>query len=130
MADVNYLGVGEKYSLTPDINAGIELIRDRELIKQSIYDILSTPKGTHFPNEEYGCNIYLMTFQPNDKILVSLGIYFISEALFNWEKRIRVLDVYGQQVNVSETNFIVQYRILASNEIDSFVYPFYKELKV
>lgn len=130
MQDTTYLGVAEKYSLTPDVNAGIVLISGVDIVKQSIFDILSTPKGTHFPNESYGCNLHLLRFQPNDKILMSLAIYFISEALFVWEKRIRVLDVICEAVNVSQINCIVYYRILASNEVDSFVFPFYKELKV
>lgn len=115
--------------MKPDISGGVELISDTELIKQSIRDILNTPKGTRFYVEDFGCNIRLLSFEPQDAILKSLGSYYIAEALFKWEKRIRVTDVDCQFLSESSCNFIVSYRILASNETDAFVYPFYKELR-
>jgi len=129
MEQLAYLGKGERFPLKPDISGGVELISDTELIKQSIRDILNTPRGTRFYVEDFGCNIRLLSFEPQDAILKSLGSYYIAEALFKWEKRIRVTDVDCQFLSESSCNFIVSYRILASNETDAFVYPFYKELR-
>jgi len=129
MSDQSYLGKGELHPFTPNNNGAVALIEGPALIKQSMFDVLETPRGTQFPNEEYGSLLYLLTFVPNDAVLKSLLVYFISEALFLWEKRIKVLDVTCESVNENTMNCYVQFRILASNEIDAFVYPFYKELK-
>jgi len=125
-----YLGKGELYPLTPTSNGGVSLVSTGDLIKQSIQDILETPIGTHFPNEEYGSNLYLLVFIPNDSILRSLIIYFISEALFIWEKRVRVMNIECEPQDENKMNCRVTYRVLASNEIDSFIFPFYKEIKI
>ena len=129
MEQLAYLGKGEAFPFKPDISGGVELISDKELIVQSIKDILSTPKGTRFYVEDFGCNLRLLSFEPQDAILKSLGSYYIAEALYNWEKRIRVTEVDCVFLNESSCNFIIQYRILASNEANAFVYPFYKELR-
>lgn len=129
MENLDYLGKGEAYPFKPDVNGGVELISDVLSIEQSIPDILETPLLTHFPIEIYGSNLYLLTFMQNDSILDSLLIYFISEALYLWEKRIRVTSVIPVRVNESRTDCHINYRVLASNEINAFVYPFYKEIK-
>jgi phage baseplate assembly protein W len=128
MAELAYLGKAEKFPLQPDVNAGIALIDSTSLIEQSMKDILSTPKGTRIYLENYGSYLHLLRFQPNDAILESLGVSFIAEALFEWEKRIRVQNIGGENVKITQMNFRVIYRILASNEIKSFIYPFYREI--
>lgn len=129
MQAISYLGKGEAFPLLPDVSGGVSLLADKELIVQSIKDILGTPKGSRFYVEEFGSDLRLLTFEPQDAILKSLGFFYIAEALFTWEKRIRVSDIDFQKIDESSCNFIISYRILASNEVDAFVYPFYKELK-
>lgn len=130
MNQFDYLGKGEKFPLDVDNASGIVLISDKELIKQSILDNLRTPKGTRYFLEAYGCDLSMLTFQPNDAILESLGIFYISESLYLWEKRIRVVKIISSNTtgNISGMNFEIKYRILSSNEIDSLVFPFYKEI--
>lgn len=128
MGNLDYLGKAEKFPIVPDVNAGITLIDGTLLIEQSMKDILSTPKGTRIYLENYGSYLHLLRFQPNDAILESLGINFIAESLFEWEKRIRVMDVNAEDVKISQMNFRTIYRVLASNEIKSWVYPFYREI--
>lgn len=129
MASLNYLGKGEKYPLTPNVNNGITLVEGVDLLKQSMEDILATPRGTRFAIEDYGSDLHLLNFTQNDAVLHSLLVLFIAEALFKWEKRIRVLDITPTNQGESAVHNYIEYRILASNEIDAFVYPFYKELK-
>lgn len=129
MAELTYLGKGESYPYDSNSVGGVKLVSDKELIRQSILDILSTPKGTIFNLEEYGSLLYRLTFTPNDEVLKSLIVYTVSKSLFDWEKRIRVIDISSESVNEVQLNCTITYKILASNEVDAFVYPFYKELK-
>lgn len=128
MQNLDYLGVAEKYSFQPDVNSGVMLTGGTDLIKQSILDIIETPLGSHSFIEDYGSNCSLLSFMPNDAILASLLNFTIAEALYNWEKRIRVVSIDCATVGVAQLNCFVKYRILASNEIDTFTYPFYKEI--
>jgi len=129
MSETLFLGKGEKIPLKPTSIGEVELVEKNELIKQFLIDIISTPKGTIFSVEEYGSLIHRLTFMQNDNILQSLLIYFISTAIFDWEKRIKIVSIDCAIENEVTTNCLITYVILASNEIDAFVYPFYKDLK-
>lgn len=129
MSETLFLGKGENIPLKPTSIGEVELIEKNELIQQSILDIITTPKGTIFGVEEYGSLIHRLTFMQNDSILQSLLIYFISEPIFSWEKRVKIVSIDCEIVDEVKTNVLITYRILASNEIDAFVYPFYKDLK-
>lgn len=128
MVEQNYLGKGEKYSLQKNAKGEVALISGAELIEQAMKDILTTPKGTILNLEYYGSKLHLLNFTQNDSILISLLIFFISECLFDCEKRSRVLGIEC----INENNVVysyITYRILASNEVNTFVYPYYKEIK-
>ena len=125
---LEYLGKSFKYPLQPTEVAQIEKVSDTESIKQSFFVILSTPVGTYFFLEEFGSNLHKLKFEPNDKILESLLRYNVVDAISRWEKRAKLLDVYFQDVSSSQKNIIITFQNKQKNEIDSFVYPFYKEL--
>ena len=125
---LDYLGKSFKYPLQPTEVAQIEKVSDTESIKQSFFVILSTPVGTYFFLEEFGSNLHKLKFEPNDKILESLLRYNVVDAISRWEKRAKLLDVYFQDVSSSQKNIIITFQNKQKNEIDSFVYPFYKEL--
>lgn len=123
-----YLGKSFKYPLQPTEVGQIEKVSDTESIKQSFFVILSTPVGTYFFLEEFGSNLHKLKFEPNDKILESLLRYNVVDAINRWEKRAKLMDVYFQDVSSSQKNIIITFQNKQKNEIDSFVYPFYKEL--
>lgn len=125
---LEYLGKSFKYPLQPTEVGQIEKVSDTESIKQSFFVILSTPVGTYFFLEEFGSNLHKLKFEPNDKILESLLRYNVVDAISRWEKRAKLLDVYFQDVSSSQKNIIITFQNKQKNEIDSFVYPFYKEL--
>ena len=128
MDSLAYLGVAEKYPFQPDLNSGVLLTSGYDLIQQSIADIIETPIGDRGFLEEYGSNCSLLNFMPNDAILASLLTYHISDALYKWERRIQVMTIDCKAVNTSQMNCELKYRILASNEVKTFTYPFYREI--
>lgn len=129
--NTNYFGRGIKHPTEIDEYGRVMLSSDKELIQQSIRTILSTPVGSHFFNREYGSHISRLLFEPNDRILVSLLDYFIYDAIDKWEKRVKFIDVSFEQPprQPELINCRPIYLIRKSNEIDSFIYPFYRELK-
>lgn len=125
--NLEYLGVSEKFPLQPDRNSRVELVSDVENIKQSMTDILSTPIGTRFFNEYYGSYLEYLSFEQNDVILKDLLIYYSVDALRTWEKRIKVIDAIVR-TGTDKMEILIPFVILSSNEIQSFIYPFYREI--
>lgn len=122
-----YLGSGIKHPLA--LNRGrIAVSTGAELIEQSIMIILETPRGQRFMLPEFGSRLSELLFEPNDEVLADMLSYFIHEALGDWEKRIKVLGV-KVSMDGDLTNCNISYKILQSNEIESFIYPFYRKLK-
>lgn len=68
-------------------NGGYLTISGVSKILQSIYIILSTPKGTRFFNPEFGTRIYQCLFEPNDFILKDLLKTYVVEDLQQQEPR-------------------------------------------
>ena len=118
-----------KYPVTPTSKGGISFVDESVAIKQSIATILGTPKGTRFFLENYGSDCQMLVFEPNDDILKSLLSYFIADAIQEWEKRVQLITVQYEIINESQMNVTVIYRIRKKNVIDTFIYPFYKEIK-
>lgn len=122
-----YLGVGLKYP-TELIGGSVQYVSGLSLVQQSITTILNTPKGTKFLLPEFGSRLRELIFEPNDEVLEDLLGTFIYEAIRDWEKRVEYIKTTFTQHN-NVTFCEITYRVLASNEVDSFVYPFYRQLK-
>ncbi len=122
-----YLGQGIKYP-TKIVNGTVQLANDDSLIQQSISIILSTPKGSRFMLPEFGSRLNEVLFEPNDEVLQDMLKVFIYEAISEWETRVRFSNV---SFTISENAVFCEifYKVLRSNEINSFVYPFYRQLK-
>jgi hypothetical protein len=50
-----------------------------------------TPIGSEFFNPEFGSNLHLLAFEPNDDILQAQGRIYTVEALERWEPRISII---------------------------------------
>lgn len=118
-----------KYPVQASSLGKVVMVDESEAIKQSIASILGTPKGTRYFLENYGSNVEMLAFEQNDSVLKSLLSYFVGEALQQWEKRIRLVTVQYEMVGESQINVHIIYRIKKKNVIDSFIYPFYREIK-
>jgi len=124
----SFLGNGLKYPVEVNQFGRIKTVFGRELIPQSIENILQTPLGSRYFLPEYGSKLHKLLFEPNDIIFKNLSILYIKEPLAIWEKRIKVLSV---DVDTSERTIsknLITFEVLQSNEIDSFIYPFYRKL--
>lgn len=126
-----FLGQGIKWPLQVDSFGRITLENDRELVNQSLLILFTETEGSEFYREQYGSKIRQIMFEPNDDIAKGLLDYFIVDAIQKWERRIKIADIiYSQPPDQPSTiNCRIFYIIKQSSEIDSFIFPFYRELK-
>ena len=97
-------------------------------VEQSIIELLNTPVGSKFFLPEYGSRVSELLFEPNDDVLDSLLDAFIFQAVGKWETRVKMVST--ESVRLDEYVAVtITYRVMASNEINSFVYPFYSQIK-
>ncbi|MFP2925251.1 GPW/gp25 family protein [Pyxidicoccus sp. 3LG] len=133
MAD-SFLGRGWRFMLGegPAVGLGLEggrvaeVSRD-ELIRQSIWLILSTAPGERVARPDFGCGIHNLVFgSESPEMLGDVG-RAVEEALSRFEPRIDVLGVEAQP-HASEPNLLiiqVRYAVRTTNSRFNLVYPFY-----
>ena len=122
-----FLGQGFAYPLQTSPRGGIALAAGVQDIEQSIRIILETAPGERVMRPEFGCRIHELVFAPRNAATEGLLIYYIEEALGRWEPRIEieqieVLPVVGRDSALEVT---IHYRIKATHDERSIVYPFY-----
>lgn len=121
-----YLGTAMQKPIALDNGAGV-VIGGSQVIENSIIDILNTPVNTRLFNPAYGSRLHEMLFEPNDDIVEAMVATFIFEAIRDNEGRAGFKDVTftadGEAINCQ-----IFYTELPSNEIKSFVYPYYRKL--
>jgi hypothetical protein len=94
-------------------------------IHDSIRMILSTRVGERFFVPEFGSKLHLALFEQNDMVSRDLIVYYVTDALEKWEKRISVDDVeVGDETDDNIVPITILYHIANSNVEGSYVYPF------
>ncbi len=123
----DYLGVGAKYPVQT-VNGKMRITEKETLVEQSIFIILSTPVGSRFMLPEFGSRVEELIFEQNDILLQNMLRLYIAQALENWEKRIKFV---GVNFSIEEETILctINYKLLYGNEIQSYIYPFYRQLK-
>lgn len=111
------------------INGAASIASGLTVIQQSITRILSTPVGSVFFNPDYGSRLHELLFEPNDEVVKNLLTTFVKEAVEKWERRVQFVSVSFRDADSNMIECEVVCKVLVTNEVNTFVYPFYKELK-
>lgn len=121
------LGAGFHFPFGVDRRGGIALTRHETDIEESIRIILGTSQGERRMRPLFGCRIHDLVFAPNNATTWGLMQQYVEEALGWWEPRIEVLNVDVQPDPEDRSRLLVNilYRIKASSDKRSLVYPFY-----
>jgi len=127
-----FLGKGWAFPPAFNIATGtVEMVRDEEDIRQSLYILLSTSLGERVMQPDYGCNLNDYVFEG----LSSSTIGYIKERVANsilyYEPRIVVDKIEVTSAGSSdnlEGNFLIDisYSIPGTNSRFNYVYNFYK----
>lgn len=126
MDNNEYLGKGLKFPFKI-ISGQPTIITGVSIIEQSISRILNTPVGSTFFRREYGSRLSQLKGKPFNLITENLLEIVIKEAIETWEQRVKFETVTFKKSD-GVINCFITYKILASNEIKTFVYPFYNKL--
>ncbi len=121
------IGKGWRFPFGVDGRGGMALSEGEHDIEEAIGIILNTPKGVRLMRPQFGCRIHDLIFAPlNAGTLATAGRY-VEEALAWWEPRIAVLDVLATRAPGEDECMLVtiSYRIRATHDERSLVYPFY-----
>ncbi|WP_138503718.1 GPW/gp25 family protein [Nostoc sp. PA-18-2419] len=121
-----YLGTGWAYPLRLSVQGGIQLSREEQKVKESIWIILRTGVGERVYRPTFGSRLSELAFAPlNTDTLLRIRIYVL-EALEVWEPRIFVDEVLTDTDPVrGRIDITINYRLKEGPDIYSFVYPFY-----
>lgn len=66
---------------------------DIKLIEQNLKNIMFTLIGQRIRQESFGCRIYELLEEPNNRVIQHLASKFVSEAILQWEPRITQVKV-------------------------------------
>ena len=92
-----------------------------DLIRSSIYMILTTRIGSRVMRPEFGSNLPSLVFEQNDAVLSAQVRFYTVDAINRWEPRVRIMDV-GAIINGHVFVVRLSYMILATLEqrVDDF----------
>ncbi|MDZ8188757.1 MAG: GPW/gp25 family protein [Nostoc sp. ChiSLP02] len=124
--DRAYLGTGLAYPLRLNVQGGIQLSREEQKVKESIWIILRTGLGERVYRPNFGSRLSELAFAPlNTDTLLRIRIYVL-EALEVWEPRIIIDEVLTDPDPVrGRVDITINYRLKDRPDIYSFVYPYY-----
>jgi uncharacterized protein len=122
------LGKGIAFPLTLDSTGKAEILDGKELIKHSIINILSWNYGRRYFLGEYGSKVEQLIEKPLDYVTLDLVREFVIEVITRWEKRITLKQVSIEVQNESVLVYL-KYEIIADNSVDSFIIPFYSQIR-
>ncbi len=123
--------IGSGWAFPPQVNkrGGISLSHDEHDIDQSIGVILGTEQGERPMRPDFGCRIHDLVFAPINAATLGLVAHYVEEALGWWEPRIEVLDIRVETDpnprTVGRLLIHIEYRVKATHDERSLVYPFY-----
>ena len=125
--DREYIGQGLAFPLQVNPQGGIALASGERDVEQAIRVILSTAPGERVMRPEFGCRIHELVFAPHDAATESLVVYYVEEALAQWEPRIDVqeVDVSADPGRDGALLVEIKYRVKDTHDERSIVYPFF-----
>ncbi len=128
MSNGKFVGTGWAFPPRPDGRGGIALVSDDEKIRQAIWIILGTPIGQRVMRPTFGSRLHELVFAPLNPETLGLAELYVQDALTFWEPRIELLNTRAR-VSPDKPHVLlieVQYRVKATHDERSLVYPFYQ----
>lgn len=124
----DFLGTGWAFPPTTDGRGGVALVVGEESIVRAIRIILETPVGARVMRPTFGSRLHELVFAPFSADTFGRAVTYVQEALGFWEPRIDVLNVdVGPDPDEAQRLLVkIEYRIKATHDERSLVYPFYQ----
>lgn len=123
------IGKGWAFPVGVNGRGGIALAADTTDIDQAIVAILSTGIGQRVMRPDFGCKIHDLAFAPINAQTLGLVQRYVEEAIGWWEPRVNVVEVEvttdSSMRAVGKLIINIRYRVKATQDERSLVYPFY-----
>jgi phage baseplate assembly protein W len=124
--DETFYGRGVAFPVAVGVRGGIRESAGTSAIEESIRVILGTQHGERVMRPEFGCNLRHLVFEPMNEATLNVARHLVDDGLTRWEPRIEVMQVEVQAANeLGVLTIQVSYRVRATQEIGTLVYPFY-----
>jgi len=125
--NVDIVGRGWSFPPAIDSQGGLALTSERNEIDQAIRIIIMTVPGQRVMRPAFGCRIHELVFAPNNAATAAQAMRYVEDALGMWEPRILVTQVesYPDPDQRNRLLINVKYRVKATSDNRSLVYPFY-----
>ncbi len=122
-----FLGTGWRSPMSIDSQGGVALAHEEDDIHEALLNILQTAPGERVMRPEYGCDIHGLVFAPINARTIGQIIREVQLGLARWEPRIEIPDVEVTTDPDNDSRLLVhvRYRIKATHDERSLVYPFY-----
>lgn len=130
MGEINnrFIGSGLTFPIVIGNNGRPELKQGMELIKSSLNNIIYWPLKQRFFNDSFGCRVEQVLEEPDDSISHALIRQFIREAIYNWEKRVTIVDIDINNSQPSKVDISLTIRIRGTKMEEVFIFPFYTNI--
>ena len=125
MRNNNFIGEGVSFPFKVDNYKKIKSSQYENSIEESITLILSTKLGERLMRPDFGCRIHELLFAPNTIDTHNLVIFYVTEALQQWEDRIILNHIDVSTHSDTSIDIRLNYKIEGSNSNYNMVYPFY-----
>lgn len=129
MLDNELIGRGWTFPVGPDGSGRLSLSSGIDDIDESISLILGTSLGERVMRPKFGCRIHDLVYAPIHGNTLGLAERYVREALGWWEPRIEVtsVDVRADReaADVGRLLILISYRVRATKDERTLVYPFY-----
>jgi phage baseplate assembly protein W len=124
----DFVGTGWAFPPRPDGRGGIALAAGHDDIAQAIRIILGTPIGQRVMRPTFGSRLHELVFAESNADTYGLAELYVADALGFWEPRIEVLEVIAgpDHERRERLDIHIRYRVKASHDERSLVYPFYR----
>jgi phage baseplate assembly protein W len=123
-----FYGRGISFPMQISVAGRVRESAEVEKIEGSIRIILGTQYGERVMRPRFGCNLKSLVFAPNNVATANLARYYVEEGLRRWEPRIELFEVLVENDNRNGALMIhIHYRLRATQDVRSMVYPFYLE---
>lgn len=103
---------------------GLQMVEERESVRQAVLLLLSTRTGERVMRPDYGCDLHKLVFSPNDDTTAGLAMHYVRQAIERWEPRIVIerIDAGRDEAYPERLNVLLEYRLSSSQTRDSLIF--------
>lgn len=139
MPKVDVIGRGVAYPFAFTTRTGglkpIQVVSEAsgiDKIRQSIFQILGTDKGSRVMRRDFGSQIRQLVFFPMDPSMQAILEHYIQDAIEKYEKRVEVGEIKMSldEKDKGRLDIEINFRVRRTQEPGNLVYPFYLDNEI